>query len=144
MLPAGVQSCVSFIPGSASLLLFTSPCLGPTALLFDFTVGQPLRQLALTAQPSSLAVAPAGQLFALGLTDGCVLLTDAVAESSLELRACGGSIAGPAAVPPGPEGNKAVIQAVGFAAGGSKLLAAVNGIITVWEACGDRPVLYVT
>lgn len=41
-LPIRVQSCVSFIPGGSSLLLFTSPCLGPTVLLFDYIRGQPL------------------------------------------------------------------------------------------------------
>lgn len=128
--PVGLQSRVSFIPGSSSLLLFVSPCLGPNALLFDFTAGQPLRQLALTSQPTSLAVAPAGQLFAFGLADGCVLLTDAAAESSLELRACGGSAV--AAV--GGGGSKVAVQAVGFAQGGSKLLAAVGGVVTCWDA----------
>jgi hypothetical protein len=121
----GVWSCVSFIPGSSSLLLFTSACLGRTALLFDYIRGQPLRHLTLTAQPASLAVAPAGQLFAFGLTDGCVVLTSATSESSLALRACGGSAADKA---------QAVVQAVGFAAGGSKLVAAVGGVITVWDA----------
>jgi hypothetical protein len=128
--PPGLQSRVSFIPGSSSLLLFISPCLGPNALLLDFTAGQPLRQLALTSQPISLAVAPAGQLFAFGLADGCVLLTDAAAESSLELRACGGSAV--AAV--GGGGSMVAVQAVGFAQGGSKLLAAVGGVVTCWDA----------
>jgi hypothetical protein len=127
----GLQSRISFIPGSSSLLLFISPCLGPNALLFDFTAGQPLRQLALTSQPTSLAVAPAGQLFAFGLADGCVLLTDAAAESSLELRACGGSATAGGGV---VSGSRVAIQAVGFAQGGSKLLAAVGGVVTCWDA----------
>jgi hypothetical protein len=120
-----VQSHVCFIPGSSSLLLYSSPCLGPAALLFDWTAGAPLRQLLLPSPPASLAVAPAGQLFAFGLSDGGVLLTDAAAERSLELRACGGVA--------GIEGGAAV-QAVAFAAGGSKVLAAVGGVISVWDA----------
>jgi hypothetical protein len=127
---ASLQSRVAFIPGSSSLLLFTSPsCLGHTALLFDYTAGAPLRQLALTAPPASLAVAPAGQLFAFGLSDGCMLLTDAAAEGSVALRAAGGTAAVGAR-----GGTRAAVQAVAFAAGGSKLLAAVGGIVTVWDA----------
>lgn len=128
---AGLQSLVAFIPGSASLLLFTSPCLGATALLFDYTAGAPLRQLALTAPPASLAVAPAGQLFAFGLGDGCVLLTDAAAEDSVALRAAGGTAVEARG---GGAGSRAAVQAVTFAAGGSKLLAAVGGVVTVWDA----------
>jgi len=127
-----VQSCVAFIPGSSSLLLFTSPCLGPSALLFDFTAGQPLRQLGLTGCPASLAVAPAGQLFAFGLTNGSVLLTDAAVEGSLELRACGDSILKAAAG--GGAGEGAVVQAIAFAAGGKQVVAAVGGIMNVWDA----------
>lgn len=130
---AGLQSLVAFIPGSASLLLFTSPCLGATALLFDYTAGAPLRQLALTAPPSSLAVAPAGQLFAFGLGNGCVLLTDAAAEGSVELRAAGGTAVEARGGGAGG-GSRAAVQAVAFAAGGSKLLAAVGGVVTVWDA----------
>jgi hypothetical protein len=125
-LMSGVQSHVCFIPGSSSLLLYTSPHLGPAALLFDWTVGAPLRQLLLPSPPASMAVAPAGQLFAFGLTDGGVLLTDAAAERSLELRACGGRGAG--------VNGGAAVQAVAFAAGGSKVLAAVGGVVSVWDA----------
>lgn len=128
-LPAGIQSRLSFIPGSSSLLLFTSPCLGPTALLFDFRVGQPLRELRLTGCPASLAVAPSGGMFAFGLAGRGVLLADAAAESSLELRPCGGG--GGAG---GSTTSSTAVQAVAFAAGGRKLLCAVGGLITVWDA----------
>jgi hypothetical protein len=63
--------------------------------------------------PASLAVAPAGQLFALGLTDGGVLLTDAAAERSLELRACGGGGAGGAT-------GAAAVQPVGVCCWGQQ------------------------
>lgn len=125
VLPDGVTSSVAFIPGSSALLLFTSPCLGPSALLFDFRAGSPFRQLQLSSIPTSLAVAPAGQLFAFGLLNGQVLLADAASESSTELRACSSrhvGVAGPA------------VQSVAFAVGGRQLLAAVGSVLTVWDA----------
>lgn len=62
---------------------------------------------------------------------GCVLLKDAVAESSLELRACRAPGTGTGALVESLRAVTGTVQAVVFAAGGGKLLTAVGDVITL-------------
>lgn len=114
------RTSVAFIPGSAKLLLFSSPCLQAAALLLDATTGQPLRELQLPGCPSSSTVSPCGQLLAFGLHDGRVVLVDAAGDASSELGACAA--------------GRVPVAAIAFAAGGKRLLAAAGSIVTVWDA----------
>lgn len=102
------------------MLVFISPCLQATALLLDVSTGQPLRELALPGCPSSIAVAPAGQLLAFGLQDGRVLLTDAAGEASNDLGPCAA--------------GKLPVAAVAFTAEGRQLMAAAGSVLAVWDA----------
>jgi hypothetical protein len=126
-LPPRATSCVAFVPGSASLLLFTSPCLRATALLFSYTQGAPLREVHLSGVPTSLAVSPMGQVFALGLQGARVLLVDAALGASSELLACDGGASDLSC-------NARDVRSVTFLAGGRQLAAAVGGVLTVWDA----------
>ncbi|WIA37015.1 hypothetical protein OEZ86_013999 [Tetradesmus obliquus] len=114
------RTSVAFIPGSAKLLLFSSPCLQAAALLLDATTGQPLRELQLPGCPSSSTASPCGQLLAFGLHDGRVVLVDAAGDASSELGACAA--------------GRVPVAAIAFAAGGKRLLAAAGSIVTVWDA----------
>ncbi|KAI8472679.1 MAG: hypothetical protein J3K34DRAFT_519551 [Monoraphidium minutum] len=86
-LPPGAEARLAFLPHNPRLLLFSSPCLGAAALLFDAAAGAPLRQLALPAPVASLAAAHRGGWVALGLEDGSVVVADAEGEASAAL--CG-------------------------------------------------------
>jgi hypothetical protein len=114
------RSSVAFIPGSAKLLLFSSPCLQAAALLLDISTGQPLRELVLPGCPSSIAVSPGGHLLAFGLHDGRVVLADAAGEASSDLGPCAA-------------GRVPVVSVV-FTSGGQRLMAAAGDIVTVWDA----------
>ncbi|KAF8065716.1 WDR90 [Scenedesmus sp. PABB004] len=117
-----VRSCVAFVPGSANLLLFTSACLGPGALLYDFAAAAPLRRIELPghAAVASVAVCPRGALFAFGRTDGRTLVTDACGEGAAELRDRGA---------PGHP-----VAALAFTAGGRQLVSAAGPLLAVWDA----------
>jgi hypothetical protein len=118
------RSSLAFIPGSAKLLLFSSPCLQASALLLDISTGQPLREVVLPGCPSSIAVSPGGQLscarLAFGLADGRVLLADAAGEASRELGACAA--------------GRVPVASLVFTAGGQLLVAAAGNIVSVWDA----------
>jgi hypothetical protein len=92
-LPPGVESRLAFLPSATHLLLFTSPCLGAAALLFDAAAGAPLRSFALPAPPAALAACPSGGLLAFGLADGGLLLADALGESFALLTGQAGAVA---------------------------------------------------
>lgn len=121
-----VRSAVAFVGGGSSLLLFSSACLGPGALLYDVDAAAPLRMLRLPGSPTCIAAVPAGTQLAFGLSDGRVLLADAVCddgEPTTSLLAASGDDA--AAV--------SCLAYVGSGAGAS-LVAACGALVTVWEA----------
>jgi hypothetical protein len=121
-LPPGAESRLAFLPGSPALLLFTSPCLGPAALLFDAAAGRPLRRIALPCAAASLAASPCGGAAAFGLEDGGVaLLADPL-----------GGGAGPAAA---LRGHARAVRAVAFAAGG-RLVSGAGDAMWVWRPGG--------
>eukprot|EP00775_Hariotina_reticulata_P002579 gene2579-2881_t len=97
---APVRSAVAFIPGSSALLLFTSPCLGASALIFNFSTGQPLRQLPLL-QPDDVIISPISRCSSRqpsgdspGCSDSCQTPQAApVGVSSVALSPAGGLMA---------------------------------------------------
>jgi hypothetical protein len=126
-LPPGATSHVAFVPGSSSLLVLCSPCLGTTALLFDHRAGIPLCELQLGGVPTSLAVAPGGQLLAVGLRHARVLLLDVpTCGASTALLACDGG--------GGTEDSgETDVRCVAFCGDGGHVVAAVGSLLTVWS-----------
>jgi hypothetical protein len=119
VLPPGVESRLQFLPSAPHLLLFSSPCLGAAALLYDTAAGAPLRSFALPAPPASLAASPCGRLVAFGLADGALLLADPTGDACAALT----GQAGPA-------------RALAFAGAGGRapLVSAAGEVLWVWHA----------
>lgn len=119
-LPQGVEPRVVFLPHSPRLLLFSSPCLGATALLFDAAANRPLRTLALPAPAAALAAAPCGRYIAFGMENGGVLVADTEGEASVELS-----------------GHIRPVRALAFGAGG-ELVSAAGEAMWVWQPDASR------
>ena len=114
-LPPGAEARLAFLPHNPRLLLFSSPCLGTAALLFDAAAGVQLRALQLPSPAASLAAAPRGGWVAFGMESGDVLVADAEGEASAVLS-----------------GYVRAVRALAFGAGG-ELVTGAGDSMWVWQ-----------
>jgi hypothetical protein len=105
------------MPHAARLLLFTSPCLMGTVLLFDYEAdGAVVRSISLPQIICSLQPAADGTVVALGGQAGAVYVLDGAEPRYTQLT-----------------GHMQAVQAVQFTAGSQRLLAAAGSTLSIYE-----------
>lgn len=114
--PEGVQALAAFMPHAARLLIFTSPCLMGTVLLFDYEAGAVVRSISLPQVICSLQPAADGTVVALGGQAGAVYVLDGAEPRYTQLT-----------------GHMQPVQAVQFTAGSQRLLAAAGSTLSIYN-----------
>ncbi len=112
--PEGVQALAAFLPHTERLLVFSSPCLLGTVLVFDYVSGSVARSISLPQTICSLAPASDGSVVALGGRGGAVYVVDAREPRYTQL-----------------EGQLLPVQAVQLTAGSRQLVAAAGSTLSI-------------
>lgn len=83
-------ACVAFVPSTPVTVLYTSPKLQGSIVVFDHRTSSVMHTIDLTQSICSLSVRPDGRMIAAGGVNGTVFLVDQQSVSSSELHGhCG-------------------------------------------------------